>query len=89
MRWLPGSRRHAGPTNLCPGFHRQLRDLDGGRVDDGHLSTVLVLVGHHLVDGTTETFVVGKLPWAKQWLWFISDISKHQPKPPHPPPPLV
>lgn len=48
-------------TNLCPGFNGQLRDLNGGGIDDGHLSTVDVLVVHHMLDGAFEAFVGGKL----------------------------
>lgn len=48
-------------TNLCPGFDWQFRDLNSGGIDDGHLSTVHVLVIHHLLNCAPEAFVAWNL----------------------------
>lgn len=51
-------------TNLCPGFYRQFRDLNGGVINNGHFSTVYVLVVQQLVNCASEAFVIWKL-WEK------------------------
>ena len=61
----PGRKGKAFWTNLSPCFDRKFRDLDGGGVDDGHLSTDEVRVVHHVVDCAFEAFVVWKL-WEKK-----------------------
>lgn len=55
----------AGITYLRPRFHRQFRDLNSSGVNDGHLSTVHVLVVHHLLNGSFKSFVAWKL-WDKE-----------------------
>lgn len=51
-------------TNLCPGFYRQFRDLNGGGIDDGYFSTVHVLVVQQLLNCAFEALVTWKL-WEK------------------------
>lgn len=46
---------------LRPRFDRQFRDLNCGGVNDGHLSTVHILVVHHLLNGSFKSFVAWKL----------------------------
>lgn len=52
-------------TYLSPRFDRQFRDLNSGGVNDGHLSTIHILVVHHLLNGSFKSFVVWKL-WDKE-----------------------
>ncbi len=64
--YIPKRKDKALVTNLCPGFDRQFRDLNGGGINDGHLSTVHELVVHHLLNCASEAFVVWKLKEKKK-----------------------
>lgn len=52
-------------TYLCPGFDWQFWDLNSGGINDGHLSTIQILVVHHLFNGSFESFIAWKL-WGKK-----------------------
>lgn len=59
--YIPKRKDKALVTNLCPRFDRQFRDLNGGGINDGHLSTVHELIVHHMLNCAFEAFVVWKL----------------------------
>lgn len=59
-------------TNLCPCFYRQFRDFNSGRIKDGDLSTIQVLVIHHLLNCASEVFIIWKLWEEKQALSFCT-----------------
>lgn len=48
-------------ADLSPGFYRQLRDLDGGGIDDGHLTAVHELVCGQLRNGSFKSLVTRQL----------------------------
>lgn len=48
-------------THLCPGFDWQLSDLNGGGVNDGHLSIINILILRQFINGALEPLIAGQL----------------------------
>lgn len=48
-------------TYLCPGFDGQLSNLNGGGVNDGHLSIINILILRQFINGALEPLIAGQL----------------------------
>ncbi len=61
MNKLPKESIKTDFTHLCPGFDWQFSDLNGCRVNDGHLSIIHILILCQFINGAFEPLIAWQL----------------------------